>query len=318
MRYINNYVLRTLIVIGSSVFLVHGLALTARATPPNPVKVGMPKTFFRDANPAIVRLVTIPFNSLMRAQTGMNGRLMLIDDPMVLAKQLNDKEKHLAVFHGFEFAWAQEKYPALRPLMIAINMDRELSACLITRNDKNLSDFASAKGKTVSVPRQSRGHCHLFLERKCEELGCQPDSFFSKVIRHPDIETALDAVVLGDVECLVVDEVALKCYREIKPGCFNRLKVVHKSPIFPAAVIAYREGSLSKSTLNRFKTGMIRAKQNIRARNLMMMMKLTGFEAIPNNFTNLVSSIRREYPSPDAVLQTASDVKETKKVMMEE
>ncbi len=283
---------------------------TTQATPPNPIKIGVVETIYRDVPEPMIRMIMIPFSTLMKSQTGMNGQASPAGNALELGRKLENKEVHLGVFHGFEFAWAQEKYPNLRPLIIGINRDRELTANLVSRNDSPFTTFAETRGKEVSLPKRSRAHCHLFLERHCAEYGAQPEKFFGKINRHSDIETALDAVVSGRVDCLVVDGVALKCYKAIKPGCYNRLKIVKQSATFPAAVVAYREGTLDQSTLNRFKYGLINAKNNFRARHLMTMWKMTGFEAIPSNYQQILANIRQIYPAPEASQAASAIMKE--------
>jgi ABC-type phosphate/phosphonate transport system substrate-binding protein len=96
----------------------------------------------------------------------------------------------------------------------------------------------------------------------------------------------------------VVDSVSLHCYEQVKPGCFARLRVLHKSECFPAAVIVYRKGALDADTLERFKSGMITANQNERGRELMTLWKLTAFEAVPDDFEQVLAGILKTYPTP--------------------
>ena len=270
----------------------------ARAQVPRVVEIGMVETLFRDVPPSMMKLMTVPFGSLMRTQTGYNGKMVMVKDAFHLAKRLEAKQVHLGVFHGFEFAWAQQKNPHLKPLVIAVNKQRNLFANVVTRNDRVVKRFADLKGTQMAIPKRSRGHCHLFLKRKCEEIGCKPDGFFSKIVRHADFESALDDVIRGRVAGIIVDGVSLQNYKVVKPGCFARLRIAQQSMVFPAAVIAYREGHLDKATLHKLRSGMIRAHTNFRSRMLMRMCNLTSFDSVPANYQRTLDNIRRVYPCP--------------------
>src|SRR4051812_43321898 len=78
-----------------------------------PVKIGMVGSLFRDQPPALVLAMMKPFGSVMKAQTGVPGELVVGGDPFQLAKMLVDNEVQLGVFHGVEFGWVREKYPEL-------------------------------------------------------------------------------------------------------------------------------------------------------------------------------------------------------------
>lgn len=277
-----------------------------RADEPPVVRIGMLKSLFRDIPDRMMGFLTVPFSGLMYSQTGVKGQMVLIGDTFELADKMEKNEIQLGVFHGFEFAWAQGKNPKLKPLMIAVNQRRTVRALLVTRDDCAAETFAQLKGKEISIPKQSRGHCWLFVEKSCDGCGCNLDSFFAKVQRHANMEDALDDVVRGEVDCCVVDCVALSCYAQIKPGCHKRLKVVERSAGFPAATIAYREGHLDQETLDRFRTGMVNANKNAQARQLMTLCKLTGFEEVPEDYQQQLDAIRRSYPSPEAAERKVS------------
>jgi ABC-type phosphate/phosphonate transport system substrate-binding protein len=299
--------------IGVRIAAVGVVALTAGllSLPPTPaaqnelnqaraVRIGLVGTLFRDVPPATAQMSLSPFRALMHAQTGLNGELLTVPNALALGQQLHEDKLDFGVFHGVEFAWAQEKHADLLPLVIAINRHRELRALLVGRNDCQATDFPALKGKAVALPRRSREHCHLFLERACLEQGSTPKAFFAEVVEHSSVEAALDDVVRGKVPAAVVDGVSLEFYEQEKPGCFARLKTLRQSPVFPAAVVAYHRGALDEATLNRFRDGMISANQNTRSRELMVLWKLTAFEPIPAGYQQTLTSIRKAYPAPSS------------------
>ena len=76
----------------------------------------------------------------------------------------------------------------------------------------------------------------------------------------------------------MIDEVLYENYRDVKPGCFARLRILKTSDVFPSAVVAYKQGAVSDETLNRFRNGMTNANRNERGRDLMNLWKITSPE----------------------------------------
>lgn len=266
-----------------------------------PVRIGMVQTLFTDVPSPLVQIILQPFGALMKEFTGMDGKMVLGGDPLSLGKDLDDGKVDLAVFHGVEFAWAQNKYPKLRPLMVAITKYKHAQAQLVVRKDMDSSRFGDLKGKPVSLPMRSREHCRLFLARNCNECGqCNPQTFFSQVVPTVNVERALDDLCLGKVDGVVVDTVALENYQDIKPGCRARLKVLKDSELFPTGVIAYREGSLNETICNRFREGLGNANKTDRGRDMMSMFRITGFETIPDDYAQNLTNILKAYPPPES------------------
>jgi ABC-type phosphate/phosphonate transport system substrate-binding protein len=262
------------------------------------VRIGLIGTLFRDTPAPVVQALMEPFGNLMESQTGVPGQLIAGGDAESLGRQLNEEHLQLAVFHGIEYAWAQQKYHELRPLVLAINQQRILHAHLLVRADSAVADLAGLKGKTLALPRRTREHCRVFLDRCCQDLEMEPRRFFGKITTPPDLEEALNEVVRGNVQAALVDGVALACYQDEKPGCFARLKTLKKSEPFPPAVVAYHAGTLDEATLTRFRDGMLNAHRNSRGRQLLTVWNLTSFERVPSDFATLVTAVAKAYPPP--------------------
>lgn len=266
--------------------------------PPKVVRIGTIGSLFRDVPDSIGKAVTQPFAQLMEAQTGYVGQVLTIPTVDELGQQLADNQVQLGVFHGFEFAWARQKHPNLQPLVIAINKQRHLRACLVVQKDSEIAGIADLKSKTVALPRRSREHSRLFLERGCQACGQDDAMPFTQVTTPANIEVALDEVVDGVVHATVVDGVALEAYKHVKPGRFAKLKVANQSEVFPAAVVAYRLGTLDAPTLKRFRDGILNASKVPLGRQLMLMWQLTAFEPIPEDYDKTLLNIARVYPPP--------------------
>jgi ABC-type phosphate/phosphonate transport system substrate-binding protein len=284
-----------------------GLALLPDAVPaqeaqapPAPLKIGLVNSLFRDVPAGMAQIVAPPFQRLMRDQTGLEGEVVFAGDAQDLGKQLNDKQVQLGVFYGFEFAWAQQRYPDLKPLVVAVAKQRTIKAYLVVRNDSTAVSLADLKGKAVSVPRRSREYTHLFLDRELAKMGTDQKDFFATVVHHPSIEDALDDILRDKVQAALVDAIALENYEQVKPGCYVRLKVLAQSESFPPGVVAYRDGALDTSTLSRFKDGMIAANQTVRGKELMALFKLAAFETVPSDLNQTLDNILKVYPPPKA------------------
>jgi ABC-type phosphate/phosphonate transport system substrate-binding protein len=281
--------------LGSS--LAIGLHAAQKKTKQPAIRIGMVSSIFRDVPDPMVKVALRPFRLLMETQTGLRGKLVPAGDAMSLAEQLNSNKLQLGVFHGFEFAWAKQKYPELRPLMIAVNRQRYLYAHIVVNQESNIKDLADLQGKTLAVPHCSREHCLLYLERTCQALGKEPGSFFH-IDAPSGLEKALEDVAAGKADAALIDGVALDCYKKLRAPLYAKLKCIQKSGVFPAAVVAYRTGAVDKKTLRRFKAGMVSANQSARGRQMLMLASMTGFEPVPDDYQEILDQVAKIYPAP--------------------
>jgi ABC-type phosphate/phosphonate transport system substrate-binding protein len=266
-----------------------------------PVRIGMVQTFFHDVPTALVQLVTEPFSTIMRETTGLNGALVAGGDAFAVARQLSDGKLQLAVFHGHEFAWIQKKHPELRPLMVAINSQRSVCAYVLVRKDCDAGSFADLKGKDLAIPKRTREHCLVYVERHCQDDGaCGSKQFFGHVVRPANVETALDDLCQGKSQAVLVDSIGLEFYKDLKPGAFDRLKIVAQSQDFPPAVIAYRPGAVSEEAIAHVRDGLQSAHKTDMGRDMMKMWKITSFDPVPATYARCLSECLKAYPSPEA------------------
>ena len=175
----------------------------------------------------------MPMKALMEGQTGLSGDLIPCGDADHLARQIKDNDMQLGVFHGVEFAWVHQTYPTLKPLVIAVNEHPYVLRPAGGAGRQRLHRSANLQGKVVALPRMSREHCRLFLERRCCGADHAPEKFFSASTHPSNAEDALDDVVDDNVQAAVVDEVSLDAFRKDKPGRGARLKVLQQSESFP-------------------------------------------------------------------------------------
>jgi ABC-type phosphate/phosphonate transport system substrate-binding protein len=234
----------------------------------------------------------------IKSETGFDNVIDRFPDWREVADKLAQKQLHLGVFAGYEFAWAQEKQPKLKPLAVAVNVYRYPTAHVVTKKDDPATDFAGLRGHSLAVPSASPSFVRLFVERQCQANGKKPEEFFAKITNPENVEDALDDAVDGAVQAVAVDRAALEAFKKRKPARFNRLKEVAKSQPFPPPVVVYFEGVLDKATLQRFRDGLLNASRKEKGQTLLTLFRLTGFEPVPDDVDRVLAETRKAYP-PD-------------------
>jgi hypothetical protein len=112
--------------------------------------------------------------------------------------------------------------------------------CVLVRHDSEAKTLNDLKGASLAVPRRTREHCHVFLERHCTGCGSTPATFFQRTSRPFTVEDAMLALVQGRVNAVLTDGASVEAYRESRPAGFAKLKVLTRSETFPPAVFVYR------------------------------------------------------------------------------
>ncbi len=263
-----------------------------------PIRIGMVRSFFTDVPKVFVDLVTEPFGAVMKHATQLDGKLVIGGDAFDVAKQIDDKQLQLGVFHSFEFAWVQRKHADLVPLMVAVSKSSELRALVLVKKDNNLATLADLKGKDIAVPKRTKEHCRLFLDKACGAVA--PKVFFGNLVASANVETAFDDLCAGKVQAALLDTLAIDFYKDLKPGLFAKLKVLAQSEPFPPAVIAYKRGTLDEATLTKFRTGLQNAHTSDIGREMMGMWKIRAFEGVPADYTRSLAEVLKAYPALEA------------------
>jgi ABC-type phosphate/phosphonate transport system substrate-binding protein len=284
----------------SSLVFSIGTSGEPRADHPPAVRIGLVRSLFRDVPVPMLQTALRPFSSLMHEQTGLHGELLDIADAELLGEQLARDQLQLGVFHGYEFAWAQQKHADLVPLVIAVNQEPRVDVHVVVAQGNTAENFAALKGKIVGVQRGGRAECHLLLERAAQAQGGDPLKFFARIAVTPTGEDALDDVAEGLVQAAVVDGLCLKCYERRKPGRAAKLRELQAPQSFPAPVIAYHAGAISEVTLRQFRDGMMAANQQPRGKQFLSLWKLTGFERVPDDYKQVLARTFLAYPPPVA------------------
>jgi ABC-type phosphate/phosphonate transport system substrate-binding protein len=267
---------------------------------PSPIRIAVVDTFFRDIPEPMARPLIEPFRLLMVSQTGMDGEVVLPEESMKLAQDLAEEKIHVALFHGFEFAWAQHQYPDLQPLMIAVHQQRYLQVFLMVRADSPIRSFADLQGKTTALPCFCQEHCWIYMERACRDANqADPRNYFASLTHPANAEVGLDELADGKVQAVIVDNIALDSYKQRKPARFAKLKAVQKSEDFPSAVIAYRKGTIDPTTVKLFQESLLKGQNTALGRQLLTLWKLSALERLPVDFDKSLDNIMKAYPPPE-------------------
>jgi ABC-type phosphate/phosphonate transport system substrate-binding protein len=266
-----------------------------------PVRIGMVQTFFHDVPKGLIGFATEPFNKVMRDTTGLNGTLVIGTDPFSVARDLSTNKIQLGVFHGHEFAWVQQKYPELKAFMVAVHAQYQVEAFVMVPATSSAVGFAGLRGKDISVPRRTKEHCRVYIERQCQGDGtCASKEYFGHIVNSANVETALDDLCAGKVDAAVIDSIGLDFYKELQPGRFSKLRILARSAPFPPAVIAYRQGTLSEATLAKIRDGLCSAHKTPIGEEMMKMWKITSFEPAPATYSQALADCLKSYPLPEA------------------
>jgi ABC-type phosphate/phosphonate transport system substrate-binding protein len=271
---------------------------TVRAENVSSLRIGLVSSLFRDTPKSVANVVGQALKTLMENQTGMSGELKADVDAVALAGLLNDKQLDIAVFHGFEFAWAKQKHPDLQPLVVVSNPNRAQAYLVVSKTGK-IDSVAALQGKALTMPRRMPEYGHLFLERRCTTDGKAPKEFY-KITRSADADDALEDVLDGQAQAALIDHTRLELFRKSKPERYAQLKVLAQSEAFPAAVIAYNASAMSAENTRALRTAMLGMGNQGQGKEFLAMCQMSGFAVVPGDFEQTLLTIAKAYPAPAA------------------
>jgi len=278
--------------------LLGGVPSFGRPPEGNMLRIGSSGSLATEKSEPKEKAALKSLQDFIKTETSMDNEIVGQQKWDDLAEKLSQKKFQVGVFQGYEFAWAQEKNPGLKPLALAVNVQRYPVAYVVTRKDDPAKDFAGLQGKALVMPATGQRYLNLFVERQARAAGKKTEEFFSRVTTQDNVEDALDDVVDGKVQAAAVDRAALEAYKRRKPGRFNQLKEVAKSPPFPPVVVAYEDKALDDATLQRFREGLLNANKKERGQMMLTLFRLTGFDPVPDDFEKVLADTRKAYP-PD-------------------
>jgi ABC-type phosphate/phosphonate transport system substrate-binding protein len=274
------------------------LILVPGAQPPRDrIRFGLVDTMFRDTPVDTVQASIDEFKTILQRETGRPGESLTVKDATALAEQLLRKEVQIGACLGYEFAWVKEKHPELRPLVVAVNQQRYVKALLLVKADGPVKDFAALRGTTLAQARKTKAFCGLFVERRCRQAGSDLKDFFGQVAAAASVEEAIDDVVDGAAQAVLVDSVGLERYQARKPARFAKLRELERSPPFPPTAVFYLAGGVDESTLDRYRKALLKLDQTPKGQQILLEWKLTRFEPVPTDYEPRLQEIRKHYPA---------------------
>jgi len=239
-------------------------------------------------------LVTL--KTFLKDETGLENEILEERDWRVLTNKLAKGQLQVGVYQGYEFAWAQEQRPDLKPLALAINVHRYPVAYVVSNTANKAKDFNGLQGQTFAIPQDGPRFLRFYVSREAKAGGKTLDTFFAKVTTPERIEPALDDVVDGIVGAVVVERAALEVFKLRKPARFKKLRAVAHSQPFPPPVIAYCGNTLDEDTRERFRSGLLAANKQEKGKQMMELFGLTHFETAPPDFGKVLAATRKAYP----------------------
>ncbi len=284
------------------VLLIGGAANWTRAvgqdpqpSKPSVTRIGFPEAMFKDVPPTLIQAAAKPFQAMIQKQAGLNGTLEICSDYKELADKLAKGQLEIGVFHGFEYAWVRDT-PGLVPVVTAVPNCGKVQACLVVHVNSKVLEPRDLKGPCVLVPRGLKAHCTMFLERIQEKLP--NGSCCTAKAEGLTPEEALDDVVAGKCEAVLVDISSLIAYKKNKGNVGRQLRVLIESELLPAAVVVYRKDSLREADVAMVRSGLIDCIKTREGRTFAMFWQLKGFEAISQKYSDHLDQCLKSYPPP--------------------
>jgi ABC-type phosphate/phosphonate transport system substrate-binding protein len=234
----------------------------------------------------------------IQAVTSFDSDIVALENHEVLAERLASGRLQVGVFLGYEFAWAQARYPKLQVLAVGINHHLYRYPALVVHRDGPVSDLADLKGRTLALPRMGQSYARLFFGAQSRVAGQDPGGLLGRIDSFEDAETPLDDVVDQTEQAAVVDRLVLEAYRRRKPGRFARLKALSESAPMPPVLIAYYDGNLDPQTVTHLQDKLTNAHKQTNGEQLLMLFRLTRFAPPSPEFERVLAETRKTYPAP--------------------
>lgn len=261
------------------------------------VQMGMIQSLFRGSETGALLAQTSPLGDMLLSQTDMKGQVSVVSEPEELVQQVNKGDLHIAVIHGIEYAWVRDKYPDVKPLVLAVNRDVQLKALILVRDDSKIQNLADLHGKTFSFPRRAFNHVYLYLHRAIQDAGFDPTAFFAPSPTPASNEHAIESVVDGTTDGTIIDAVSWSVYCQRKPGRAKKLRAIQESGWFPTATVVYNAKNSDPKLTEKVREALIKSNETVLGRQMLTLWRLTQFSQVPNNYDGLLTSVVKTYPT---------------------
>jgi ABC-type phosphate/phosphonate transport system substrate-binding protein len=258
------------------------------------VDIGIPESIFQGVPMFLRGPLSDPFKKMMKEQTGFEGRVHHLRDPMTVADQLDSGKLQLAVFQGHEFAWAKAKYKDLTPLVAILPNQPPTQAYLLVRWDCKAKSLGDLKDEILILPPGMKDPAKLFLEQqKKAYLGA---GNFKAILSATSVRDAIHDVIEKKAAVTCVDALGFEDFQATFPGPFKNLRILAKSEIFPQACIAIKKGQLDDRTAKKFQDTLLKAADLEEGKRMMTLWKLQRFEPVPAAYEKQLTDCNKTYP----------------------
>jgi len=276
------------------------------------VRIGMSQTLFRGTDPNLMIALSKPLGGLFQSQTGVVADFSIHADTAELARRIHAGELHFGIMHGIDYAWVQQQFPDVQPLVLCQNETIRLKGYIVVRDDCQARSIADLKGKTLAFPKRSLNHCYLCTHKAIADAGFEPAGFFAPSPLPANVDVALDWVFEGTTAACVVDGLALETYRTRKPGRAKRLRILCESCEYPTAAILYNPKLADAEVIQKVREGLTSAHERALGRQLLTLWRLTNFVAVPQEYQQMLAAIRNSLPQPVQPAEFVTEAKNSK------
>jgi len=261
-------------------------------------RIAIAKSAIREVPQDLLPFAGDSLQELMKARTGLNGKVTLDHEWSALVRNLNDGELELGVLQGHEYAWAKQKYPDLQALVCSIERPKEVMAYLLVRHDCKAANLTDLKGGKLVLATTLKDHARLFLEkRQGVEMGKES---FGTVAKTDTVHEAIHKVIAEEFDVTAADHASWNYFQKLYPGAAKNLKVIAKSEEFPSAVLVYKKGHVDEVALKKLRDGLVSAHETTKGARMMAMMRIEKFVDVPDSFEATVATCLKAYPTPRA------------------
>jgi ABC-type phosphate/phosphonate transport system substrate-binding protein len=264
------------------------------------LRIGTSGSLAREGNSRNEKSSTDTLRSFIKEETSLESEIIREKSWNDLAEKMSKGQLQIGVFQGYEYSRAQEKYPDLKPLAVAVNVYVYPVVYLVTGRDNKATDFAGLQGQSLATVANGPDYLGLSIDQQCSVAGKKPDAFFSKIVTRDNFEDIIDDVVDGVSSAAVADRAALDAYKRRKPGRFKLLKPIAQSKPFPPAVVAHYGNTLDEATLKQFRDGLLNASNKEKGQTMLTLFRLTGFQEPPADFATILTAARTTYTPIEA------------------
>jgi ABC-type phosphate/phosphonate transport system substrate-binding protein len=268
------------------------------ADPPQPIRIGLLKALVRETPRERLNVLEQQFREVMKAQTGLDGEIRVVDTADDVARSLADGGLQFAAFSGLGFAWLKPVQPKLAPLMIGVTDPDSRKAVIVVARDAAAPDLKALRGGKLALPGAATEDARQFLRCACLKAGVTVRDCFPATTNPESVEDAMDDVVDRAADAALVDRAAMKMYERRKPARFAKLRVLLESDPLPPGILAYRTDKLDPATVERIRAGLANAHQSDAGRRLVNQMRIQRFEPAPPDLLDVLSAAARQFPPP--------------------